>query len=74
MKDLTPAQSIPIMTDFVINPAMEHHVEYGTPEIQSLRSVTHDVINIYGFRVKKNDNGLIKARFRIEEGLRKRFT
>ena len=71
---MTPAQSIPIMTDFVINPAMEHHVEYGTPEIQSLRSVTHDVINIYGFRVKKNDNGLIKARFSIEEGLRKRFT
>ena len=61
------------MTDFVIDSAMEHHVKYGTSEIQSYRSVTHDIISIYGFRLKNAENGKIKATFRIEEGLRKRF-
>ena len=70
-KDLTPAQSIPIMTNFVVDPAMELHVEYGTSDIESYRSVTHDVIKIYGFRFKNNANGQIKAAFVIEDGLRK---
>ena len=62
------------MTDFVIDPAMELHVEYGTSEIQSYRSVTHDIIKIYGFRFKNAENGVIKATVRTEEGLRKRFS
>ena len=60
------------MTNFVVNPAMELHVEYGTSDIESYRTVTHDVIKIYGFRFKNNENGQIKAKFRIEDGLRKR--
>ena len=71
-KDVTPAQSIPIMTNFVVNPDMELHVEYGTTDIESYRTVTHDVIKIYGFRFKNNVNGQIKAKFIIEDGLRKR--
>ena len=60
------------MTNFVVNPDMDLHVEYGTSEIESYRTVTHDVIKIYGFRFKNNENGQIKAIFRIEDGLRKR--
>ena len=60
------------MTNFVVNPAMELHVEYGTTDIESYRTVTHDVIKIFGFRFKNNENGQIKTKFRIEEGLRKR--
>ena len=61
------------MTNFVIDSGMEHHVEYGIPEIQSYRSVTHDIIRIYGFRFKNADAGKIKATMGIEDGLRKRF-
>ena len=60
------------MTNFVVNPDMELHVEYGTSDIESYRTVTHDVMKIYGFRFENNENGQIKAIFRIEEGLRKR--
>ena len=73
-KDVTPAQSIPIMTNFVIEPAMEHHVEYGTSELQSYRTVAHDAIKLYGFRFKNAETGKIKVSLRIEEGLRKRVT
>lgn len=66
-----PAQSIPIMTNSVINADMQLHVEYGTAEIQSYRSLTHDVIKIYGFRFKNTETGMVKGTFRIEEGLRK---
>ena len=59
------------MTDFVVDPAMELHVEYGTADLESYRSVNNDVIKIYGFRIKNNETGKIKARFRIEDGLRK---
>ena len=60
------------MTNFVVNPDMELHVEYGTSDIESYRTVTHDAIKIYGFRFKNNVNGKIKAKFIIEDGLRKR--
>ena len=73
-KDITPAQSIPIMTDSVVDAAMEQHVEYGTADIQSHRSMTHDVIKIYGFRFKNSESGRIKGKFRIEEGLRNGVT
>lgn len=62
------------MTNFVINSEMKDHVDYGIPEIQSYRSVTHDIIRIYGFRFKNVDAGKIKATMAIEEGLRKRFS
>ena len=60
------------MTDSVVNVDMEQHVEYGTTAIESYRSLTHDVIKIYGFRFKNIENGMLKGTFRIEEGLRKR--
>ena len=69
-KDIEPAQSIPIMTDSVVDAAMDQHVEYGTADIQSHRSLTHDVIKIYGFRFKNSESGKITGKFRIEEGLR----
>ena len=50
---------------------MQEHIEYGTSELESYRSVTKDAIKIYGFRIKKADSGKVKARFRIENGLRK---
>ena len=62
------------MTNFVIEPAMEHHVEYGTSELQSYRTVAHDAIKLYGFRFKNAETGKIKVSLRIEEGLRKRVT
>jgi len=58
------------MTDSVVDAAMETHVQYGTADIESHRSLTHDVIKIYGFRFKKSENGKITGKFRIEEGLR----
>ena len=70
-KDIVPAQSIPIMTNSVVNADMQLHVDYGTAEIQSYRSLTHDVIKIYGFRFKNTEAGRVKDTFRIEEGLRK---
>lgn len=60
------------MTNFLIDSGVELQVEYGTTELESFRSVTNDVIKIYGFTFKNNENGKIKAKFRIEEGLRKR--
>ena len=70
-KVIEPSQSIPIMSNGVVNVDMEQHVEYGTTEIQSYRSLTHDVIKIYGFRFKNTETGMLKGTFRIEEGLRK---
>ena len=70
-KDSAAPQSIPIMTDSVVDVDMEQHVEYGTTAIESYRSLTHDVIKIYGFRFKNIENGMLKGTFRIEEGLRK---
>ena len=70
-KDIVPAQSIPIMTNSVVNADMQLHVDYGTVEIQSYRSLTHDVIKIYGFRFKNTETGKVKGTFRIEDGLRK---
>ena len=61
------------MTNFVVNPDMDLHVKYGTSEIESYRTVNHDVIKIYGFRFKNNENGQIKTTFGIEDGLRKRI-
>lgn len=58
------------MTDFVVETAMENHVSYGIPEIQSYRSLTHDVVKIYGFTFKNTEAGKIIAQFRIEEGLK----
>ena len=58
------------MTDSVVNADMQLHVEYSTTEIESYRSLTHDVIKIYGFRFKNTENGMLKGTFRIEEGLR----
>ena len=58
------------MTDSVVDAAMETHVQYGTADIESHRSLTHDVIKIYGFRFKNSENGKITGKFRIEEGLR----
>jgi len=69
-KDIEPAQIIPIMTDSVVDAATEKHIEYNTADIQSHRSLTHDVIKIYGFRFKNSENGKITGKFRIEEGLR----
>lgn len=60
------------MTDSVVEASMEQHVEYGTADIQSHRSLTHDVIKIYGFGLKNSENGKITGKFRIEEGLRNR--
>ena len=59
------------MADSVVNVDMQLHVEYGTADIQSYRSLTHDVIKIYGFRFKNAETGMLKGTFRIEEGLRK---
>ena len=73
-KTIEPPQSIPIMSNGVVNVHMEQHVEYGITEIQSYRSLTHDVIKIYGFRFKNAETGILKGSFRIEEGLRKGVT
>ena len=70
-KTIVPPQSIPIMSNGVVNVDMEYHVEYTTTDIQSYRSFTHDVIKIYGFRFKNAETGMLKGTFRIEEGLRK---
>ena len=35
------------------------------------RTVSHDVILVYGFVPKGASQGIIKAKFRIEDGLRK---
>ena len=59
------------MADSIVNFGMQLHVEYGTDDIQSYRSLTHDVIKIYGFRFKNTETGTVKGTFRIEEGLRK---
>ena len=59
------------MTNSVVESYMQEHIEYGTSELESYRSVTQDAIKIYGFRIKKADSGKVKARFRIENGLRK---
>ena len=67
-------QSIPIMADSVVNGDMQLHVEYGTADIESYRSLTHDVIKIYGFRFRNTEPGKVKGTFRIEEGLRKGVT
>ena len=62
------------MADSVVNVDMQLHVEYGTADIQSYRSLTHDVIKVYGFRFKNTETGTVKGTFRIEEGLRKGVT
>ena len=49
-----------------------YQVQYSdTIYTPKYRTVSHDVILVYGFVPKGASQGIIKAKFRIEDGLRK---
>ena len=49
-----------------------YQVQYSdTIYTSKYRTVSHDVILVYGFVPKGASQGIIKAKFRIEDGLRK---
>ena len=49
---------------------MDTMVDYASPKVASYRSVSHDAIQIYGFGLKNSDNGAVKAKMKIMDGLR----
>ena len=49
---------------------MDTMVDYVSSKLTSYRSFSHDAIQIYGFRLKNSDNGAVKAKMSIKDGLR----
>ena len=45
-------------------------VDYVSSKLTSYRSFSHDAILIYGFGMKRSDNGAVKAKMSIKDGLR----
>ena len=45
-------------------------VDYANSKLDKYRSVSHDAIQIYGFGMKNSDNGAVKAKMSIKDGLR----
>ena len=45
-------------------------VDYVSSKLTSYRSFSHDAILIYGFSMKNSDNGAVKAKMKIKDGLR----
>ena len=49
---------------------MDTMVDYVSSKLTSYRSFSHDAILIFGFTMKQSDNGAVKARMSIKDGLR----
>ena len=73
IESLDAGETIPLMTNEVVNPNMDTLVDYVSTELNSYRSFTHDAIRIYGFGIKQTSNGAVKAKIVIKDGLRCHF-
>ena len=49
---------------------MDTIVDYVSSKLTSYRTFSHDAILIYGFGMKHSDNGAVKAKMSIKDGLR----
>ena len=49
---------------------MDTMVDYVSSKLTSYRSFSHDAIQIFGFGMKSSDNGAVKAKMSIKDGLR----
>ena len=49
---------------------MDTMVDYVSSELNSYRSFSHDAIKIFGFGMKNSENGAVKAKMSITDGLR----
>ena len=49
---------------------MDTVVDYVSSKLTSYRSFSHDAILIYGFSMKNSENGAVKAKMKIKDGLR----
>ena len=49
---------------------MDTTVDYVSSKLTSYRSFSHDAILIYGFGMKDSQNGAVKAKMSIKDGLR----
>ena len=49
---------------------MDTMIDYVSSKLTSYRSFSHDAIQIYGFSMKNSDNGAVKAKMSIKDGLR----
>ena len=48
---------------------MEKELDYTNPLLDNYRTATHDAIMVYGFIPANAENGALKAKFTIEDGL-----
>ena len=49
---------------------MDTMVDYVSSKLTSYRSFSDDAIQIYGFKMRHSDNGAVKAKMSIKDGLR----
>ena len=49
---------------------MDTVLDYKSIQLNTYRSSTHDAINIFGFSMKHTQNGAVKAKMSIKDGLR----
>ena len=49
---------------------MDTMVDYVNSKLTSYRSFSHDAIMIYGYQMKQTENGAVKAKMSIKDGLR----
>ena len=49
---------------------MDTMLDYTSTQLNSFRSFSHDAINIFGFSLKQTENGAVKAKMSIKDGLR----
>ena len=59
-----------MLLDLFIQPSMERELDYTNPLLDNYRTATHDAIMVYGFIPANAENGALKAKFTIEDGLR----
>ena len=56
--------------NLIIQSSMERELDYTNSLLDNYRTATHDAIMVYGFIPANAENGALKAKFTIEDGLR----
>jgi len=59
-----------LKSNHIFQEYMDTMVDYVSSKLTSYRSFSHDAIQIFGFGMKSSDNGAVKAKMSIKDGLR----